>query len=79
MTPVCPEAPVSPVMPLAPASDGALRADYPSLAQLTQLLGMRPKMASCDGRSVHPPVTPVRPVAPVSPVVPLAPASDGTS
>ena len=60
VTPVCPEAPVSPVMPLAPASDGALRANYPSLAQLTQLLGMRlAKMASCDGRSVHPPVTPV--------------------
>ena len=70
---------MSPVMPLAPASDGALRADDPSLVRITHLQGVKPKIASCDGRSVHPPVTPVRPVAPVSPVVPLAPASDGTS
>ena len=36
-----------------------MRAKYPSLALITHLQGMSQDSASCDGGSVHPPVTPV--------------------
>ena len=36
-----------------------MRAKYPSLALITHLQGMTQDSASCDGGSVHPPVTPV--------------------
>ena len=59
VTPVCPVAPVSPVKPLAPASVGALRADDPSVVVIAHFQGMILDATSCDGGSVHPPVTPV--------------------
>ena len=47
------------VKPLAPASNGALRADYPSVVVIAHFQGMTLDATSCDGGSVHPPVTPV--------------------